>query len=108
MLLWISLYYLAPALLCDRLIRLLAKRISADPRRKGLLTIGLPLSWAPLIMTASERTGPVQFLLAIVHFDADQLQLAPLWQQGLLLIATFLVIRHLTSRDKTVAPPPHQ
>lgn len=105
MLLWLSLYYLAPALLCDRLFRILAKRITNDASRKWLLTIGLTLSWAPLIMTANDRTGPVQFLLAIVHFDADQMQVAPLWQQGLLLLAAFLIARHFAFRTKTQPAP---
>lgn len=106
MLLWLSLYYLAPALLCDRLFRILAKRIIIEAWRKWLLTTGLTLSWAPLIMTTNERTGPVQFLLAIVHFDADQLQAAPLWQQGVLLIASFLIARHFVFKSKTPASPP--
>ncbi len=59
MLLWISLYYLVPALLCDRLIRLLAKRVTVNPRRKWLPTIGLTLSQAPLITTTNECIGPV-------------------------------------------------
>ena len=106
MLLWLSLYYLAPALLCDRLVRLVAKRTRGDPQRKWLLVLGLTLSWSPLIMTANERTGPVQFLLAIAHFDADQLQVAPMWQQGLLLTAVFLVTRHFVYRTKASVTPP--
>ena len=106
MLLWLSLYYLAPALLCDRLFRILAKRINNDAKRKWLLTIGLTLSWAPLIMTVNERCGPVQFLFAIAHFDAEQLQVAPWWQQGLLLVATFLISQYCILREKTSAPPP--
>ncbi len=105
MLLWLSLYYLAPALLCDRVFRLLAKRIADDHKRKWLLVAGLTLSWAPLIMTASERTGPVQFVLAIVHFDANQLLVAPLWQQALLVITVFLIAFYFIFRAKAAPPP---
>lgn len=105
MLLWLSLYYLAPALLCDRLVRFFAKRIANDGKRTWLLTIGLTLSWTPLIMTANERIGPVQFLLAIVHFESAQLLATPLWQQGLLLTTVFLITRYFVSRATTASPP---
>lgn len=106
MLLWTGLYQLSLALVCDRLIRLPAKRLLKDARRKGLLPLGLNLSWSPLIMSANERTGPVQFILAVTHFDTDQLQVAPLWQQGLFLTNVFLTAWYFVYPAKALPLPP--
>ena len=106
MLLWLSLYYLAPALLCDRLVRLLAKRIGSDHNRKWLVVIGFTLSWTPLIMTAYDRTGPVQLLLAIALFKKEELITTPWWQQAMLLITVSVLAWYVVFKRRQPALPP--
>jgi hypothetical protein len=75
---WITIFYLFPALICTGVVLFVRRFLTNQSSRYWIFTIGMTLSWTPTFITAWHSVGVAQLLLAMCI--PDWLSRESLWE----------------------------